>query len=199
MQYKNCHITFIILLFVGLCMGCEKEYSDEGSTTVEPALIDTTVIITTPVVTIDPGALPNCPACNAAIDTVGAWRFNTGNSILCGRIDTAIILNLERSTFTFFGPATCGADTGIIFTVSLGTHSLAADIVNIAATNAVFYYYHTNAPYVLLGHADQPFNFTILSYDHSTKIIKGIFSGTGFRADGRAVQVTNGKFSCKIN
>ncbi|MBL0355808.1 MAG: hypothetical protein IPP72_02485 [Chitinophagaceae bacterium] len=196
------HIKFLFAILVLLLYitSCEKEYSYEGGNIPSfPVVIVDTV---TPVDTsnnVDPGELPGCNFCIDSTDIAEAeWSFKTGHALLCGKVDTAIMLSLARNTFTFFGPATCGVDTGMIFTISLGPNSLDRDRENIVATSAVFYYYHTNAPYVLVSHNDQPFSFTITSYVQATKMLTGTFNGSGFRQDGRAVNVTDGKFKCKI-
>lgn len=192
----------LILLFTWMvCMlSCEKEYSYEGGNAVPPFInipVDSTANEDT--VVLDPGALPNCAVCANMVDIPpSSWSFKTGNSFLCGEIDTAFVLNLERRTFTFFGPSFCGADTGLVFTITLGNTGLTHDVENVVAANAVFYYYHTNQPYVLLSRADQPFYFIISSYSHSTKIATGTFSGIGYRVDGRSVYITNGRFKFMI-
>ena len=178
---------------------CEKEYSVEGIGTPPPIIITPTDSVNNDTIIVDPGVLPNCAFCvNDAEIELSTWTFRTGNSTLCGVVDTAFVLNLERSTFTFFGPSYCGADTGLIFTVTLGTVGLTSDVQNLVAASATFYYYHTNQPYILLSKADQPFNFVITSYSHITKIATGTFSGRGFRVDGRSVNVSGGKFKFRI-
>jgi hypothetical protein len=193
----NIAFLFLILLLI---VGCEKEYSYEGGTSVP----------TTPVTPIDstqstgsqnpdPGALAPCFSCIAS-DTLklSEWSFKTGNSLLCGTVDTAFILDLERSSFTFFGPSSCAGDSGLIFSVYLDPNALKRDTTNLDASYAVFYYYHTNQPYVLTSHADQSFKLTITSYVHSTRVAIGTFSGYGYREDGRAVNVAEGKFKIKL-
>ncbi len=190
-----------ICLFAGLVamLSCEKEYSYEGGNSVPVVIIPVDTTGNEDTVILDPGALPSCAACTGATDIpLSSWSFNTGDSKLCGQVDTAFVLNLERSTFTFFGPSFCGADTGLVFTVSLSGRGFTQDMQNVVAGNAVFYYYNTNRPYILLSHADQSFTFIVSEYSHSTKIATGTFSGTGFRVDGRAVNVTNGKFKFRI-
>jgi hypothetical protein len=198
-KQRNIHWIFYLLLAVFFA-ACEKEYSYEGGGSPPVVVIppvDTTHTQDSTI--LDPGALPNCPSCINTNDIpMGEWSFKTGNSLLCGQVDTAIMLSLERNTFTFYGPATCGADTGIIFTVSLGSNKLDHDLTNITATNAVYYYYHTFGPYVLVSHFDQPFMLIISSYNNTTKEISGTFSGIGYRQDGRAVNVSDGKFKMKI-
>jgi len=191
---------FSLLMIVCCCYSCEKEYSYEGGNVPPPGVIfpvDTTSPVDT--VATDPGSLPPCAFCIASNDVQeSTWSFKAGNSLLCGAVDTAIMLSLERNTFTFFGPSSCGPDTGLIFTVSLGSNSLDRDITNLEAASAIFYYYHTSAPYVLLSHNDQPFRLQITSYVHAEKMLTGTFSGAGFRQDGRAVVVSEGKFKFRI-
>ncbi len=195
--YHPC--IFLIAGIIFLLASCDKEYSYEGGNTVPPVVVvPVDTILPSDTIHIDPGALPNCPACNNNNDVAeGYWRFKTGNSILCGKVDTSFMLSLEKNVFTFFGPSNCGADTGIIFTVNLPA-SLNGDTTNVRASSAIFYYYHTNFPYVLLSHNDQPFYFMITSYVLSTKIATGVFSGPAFRADGRSVVVSDGKFKIKL-
>jgi len=189
--------------FVVLCLvlaffafiSCSKEYSYEGG----PITIGPPPVRDSPILpTFDPGALAGCSLC-PQLDTANKfyWSFKTGNAQLCGLIDTAI-LNLERNTFTFFGPSVCASDSGLIFSVALGSTILSSDVYNQNAANAVFYYYKTNAPFVLISRSSQPFQLTISSYIYATKIAVGTFSGFGYRADGRAVEVKNGRFKIKL-
>lgn len=195
----NSFLLFFLLL-IGFT-SCEKEYSYEGGATAPTGIgiIPIDSIQSSDTVRLDPGELPPCASCDTAGDLPAAsWSFKTGNSLSCGRVDMAIMLSLERNTFTFFGASNCGIDTGLIFTVSLGLNFLNKTVENVEATNAVFYYYHTLAPYVLVSHFDESFKLTITSYNHITKVIKGTFSGTGYRQDSRAVFVSDGKFNFKL-
>ena len=202
MLYKKTYINglLFLLLLVVYTTSCEKEYSYEGGNA-QPPPITVPVDSTHPADTIhlDPGELPPCISCIESNDIpASSWSFKTGNSLLCGRVDTAIMLSLERNTFTFFGPSACGTDTGLIFTVSLSPNALNRDIENVEASNAVFYYYHTYSPYILTSLFNQPFRLNILSYNHTTKLVTGTFSGSGYRPDGRAVNITDGKFKTKL-
>ena len=146
----------------------------------------------------DPGSLPGCASCLQpdSINTY-TWSFKTGTSQLCGRVDTAII-NIDRSSFTFYGPSSCGRDTGLIFTVYMGPVVLNKDTSNLKAFYATFYYYRTGAPYVLLSKTAQSFNFIISGYVHATKMAIGTFSGFGYHQNGRAVEVSSGKFKIRL-
>jgi hypothetical protein len=198
-RFKYCLIIGLtISVFIA---ACDKDYSYEGGAVMQqpnipPLPIDS---IKTDTVIINPGELPTCKSC---VDTgeikESAWSFKAGNAFICGKIDTAIILNLGRSSLTFFGPAACGSDTGLIFTVHLGANGLNKDLQNIDATNAIFYYYHTGSFNIFSSHADQSFKLTIINYNHLTKMLTGTFSGTGYRQDGRSVNVTAGKFKLKM-
>ena len=184
-----------LVLAVATFISCGKDYSYEGGpvTILPPPIRDSP-----PPTPIDPGVLAGCSLCQQQ-DTANKfyWSFKTGNSQLCGRIDTAI-LNLERNTFTLFGPSVCASDSGLIFSVALGTSYLSSDATNVSAVNAVFYYYKTNAPFVLISRPGQPFQFTINKYTYATKIAIGTFSGFGYRADGRSVEIKSGRFKIKL-
>ncbi|MBC7867415.1 MAG: hypothetical protein H7X88_07765 [Gloeobacteraceae cyanobacterium ES-bin-316] len=146
----------------------------------------------------DPGALPGCASClRPDTSNTFTWSFKTRNAQLCGEVDTAII-NLDRTALTFYGPSSCGQDSGLIFTVYLTPSGLNKDTSNLKAPYAAFYYYNTGAPYVLLSKTSQSFNFTISSYVHATRIATGTFSGFGYRQDGRAVEVSSGKFKIRL-
>lgn len=191
-------IFSLFLLTTGI-VSCEKDYSYEGGGDGSPVIInpedtahhtDTTVI--------DPAAVHDCNTCDETHGVLtGTWSFVTGSSFVCGEIDTAFVLNHERTMLTFFGPSFCGADSGLIFTVYLPA-GLDRDRINLQASSTAFYYYRTAHPYILMPDPSNPFHLTFTSYNHSTRIASGIFSGVAIQQDGVKVAVTNGKFSCEI-
>jgi len=69
---------------------------------------------------------------------------------------------------------------------------------SVNAGYAAFYYYKTNAPFVLISRTGQSFYFTVNSYIHASRIAMGTFSGFAYRADGRSVEVKNGRFKIKL-
>ncbi len=196
-------LRYIKLFFAAavlyLCnSSCDKDYSYEGGGTVPVVAMPIDTTNQTDTNTTDPLILPDCSFCFDAVDIpMSSWSFKTGSSLVCGEVDTAI-LNFERNMFTFFGPSACGTDTGLIFSVLLGTFVLNRDYANLVAPTAIFYYYHTNQPFILSSQASQPFRLTITNYSHTTKVAAGTFSGIGFRADGRTVNVTHGKFKITL-
>ncbi len=181
-------VGFLLLLLT--TASCQKELYFDRAAAVLP--VDSLPTVN------DPGSLPGCVSCLQP-DSLNpyTWSFKTGASQLCGKVDTAII-SIERSSFTFFGPSNCSRDTGLIFTIFLDPHNLTRDTANLKATYATFYYYNTGAPYILLSKTAQSFNFTISSYVHATRIAIGTFSGFGYRQNGRAVEVTSGKFKIRL-
>lgn len=183
-------LVILFSLLLVLIVGCSKEYSYEGG---PPVVIDTT----RPPVIIN--EFPFCPACTT-INTPNLWQwsFKSGNSILCGKADTAI-LNPERTAFTFFGPSSCSRDTGIIVSVYLNTDTLNKDKTNFTVSRFVFYYYDRITPsYIFMSLGNNPLSGTITSYNHQTKIITGTFQGNVFRPNGNGTSITSGNFKMKI-
>lgn len=194
------HHLFLLAALCVCIIACEKEYSYEGGAGTAPVPVDTTrTDTTTNVDTTDPG--PGISYCNTCADkketALDEWSFRIGDTVFCGADDTAII-NYERTAFTFFGPSSCAADSGMIFTVYLSPNVLNRDRYNFTVPYASFYYYHTGAPNVLSNKADESFTLTIKSYIHSTKIATGTFSGTAYRQDGSPVAVRWGKFKIRL-
>ncbi|MFT3681626.1 MAG: hypothetical protein QM791_15250 [Ferruginibacter sp.] len=193
LKYGPLLVTAVVIFF----LSCEKEYSYEGGIATPPVIIDTTNTKPDTTHQPGPGELPPCKFCNETGEMEDfTWSFKTGYSLLCG-IDTAII-NTERTSFTFFGPSLCAADSGLIFTVYLSPYVLNKDITNLTVSYASFYYYHTGQPYVLSNKTNESFKLTITNYIHSTKTAEGTFSGTGYRQDGRAVAISSGRFKIKL-
>lgn len=201
MLYKKLYksLLLFVLLLIGLA-SCEKEYSYEGgNTAILPvdSLVDTVPVKDS----LDHG-LPeftSCVYCNNNNPLKeSTWSFKIDTTILCGSVDTAIVLG-SRGVFTFFGPTSCVKDSGIIFTIYLSPYQLTRDTTNYAVPKASFYYYHTLAPFILMNQASEPFQFVISSYVHATRIATGTFSGVAYRADGRAAVITDGKFNIKLN
>jgi hypothetical protein len=186
---KLAGLFFLSLLLI--LSGCAKEYSYEGGVT--PVIHDT---LPPPVVVND---FPVCPFCKTITNTaLSTWSFKKGNTTVCGTVDTAII-TLERTAFTFFGPSSCSADSGLVITVYLGNESLNRNRTNLAINNIAFYYYDRVTPsYIFMSLANSPFSGTIDNYDHQTKIASGTFTGNAVRSDGSAASITSGKFKVKL-
>ena len=191
-------LLFVLLL---ICLAsCEKDYSYEGgNTAILPAdsLLDSIPFNDS----LNHG-LPEFSSCVYCINNnplkESTWSFKIDTTILCGSVDTAIVLG-NRAAFTFFGPTSCVKDSGIIFTIYLSPYQLTRDTTNYAVPKASFYYYHTLAPFILMNGPSEPFQFVISSYVHATRMATGTFSGVAYRQDGRAAVITDGKFNIKLN
>jgi hypothetical protein len=149
-----------------------------------------------PVATPD---FPVCSFCTSLTTTeLWTWSFNVGNTVVCGKVDTAIV-TFERTAFTFFGPSSCSDDTGIVVTVYLENDTLNRNITNLNINKVSFRYYDNVTPsHIFLSQASHPFSAVINSYDQQTKIAAGIFIGDALRADGSIASITWGKLKVKL-
>lgn len=182
---------FATLLWLLISFSCSKEVSFEGGGT--PSPVDT--IHPMP----PPSEFPVCAACATNNGTaLSTWTFKSGNSVFCGKADTAII-NLERNAFTFFGPSSCSKDSGMVITVYLEGDSLNRDITNLTSSHNAFYYYDRVAPsYIFISQANSLFTVTITSYNHQSRIATGTFHGNVIRANGNGAGIESGKFTVKL-
>ena len=201
MLYKKLYnsLLLFVLLLISL-ISCEKEYSYEGGdSTILPvdSLVDS-IPVTDSLNHVLP-EFSSCVYCNNNNPLKeSTWSFRIDTTVLCGSVDTAIVLG-NRAAFTFFGPTSCVKDSGIIFTIYLNPYQLTRDTTNYAVPKVSFYYYHTLAPFILMNQASEPFHFVISSYVHATRIAIGTFSGVAHRADGRVAVISDGKFNIKLN
>ena len=201
MLYKKLYNSFplFVLLLIGFA-SCEKEYSYEGGNTA--ILPVDSLRDSIPVTDSLNHGLPEFSSCVYCINNnplkESTWSFRIDTTVLCGSVDTAIVLG-NRAAFTFFGPTSCVKDSGIIFTIYLSSYQLTRDTTNYVVPKVSFYYYHTLAPFILMNQASEPFHFVIASYVHATRIAIGTFSGVAHRADGRAAIISDGKFNIKLN
>ncbi|HJW18445.1 MAG TPA: hypothetical protein VJ499_15055 [Flavisolibacter sp.] len=187
--WKNTWVLIILPFVAVICItGCQKDYSFEGSPTPIPD--------TLPVTSID---FPSCTSCkNDDSLALWSWKFKLDNAFLCGHSDTAII-NIERSSFTFFGPSSCSIDSGLVITVYLNPWVLDSDRSNINAGMVAFYYYdHVGNSYILMSQPNTAFTLTIEDYNNQTGITIGKFSGYAYLANGNIATITEGRFKVKL-
>lgn len=179
----------VILIFLLLAGSCRKEYSFEG--TILPR-IDTV-----------PSPRPEFPVCTGCTTNtgtaIGSWYFKAAGAVFCGTIDTAVV-SPSRTAFTFFGPSSCAADTGIVIAVMLEP----GDTLNrnhsglYTFRNAYYYYDRPGATDIFRNRSQVPFPVTITSYDHTTRIATGTFAGNVIRANGGGSSVYEGRFAVKL-
>ena len=175
-------ITTALILFAG----CAKEYSFEGA----PVPLQDTIIAG------GSGNIPPriCPDClDKDVQIENRWSLHVGNLLYCGIIDTAIATP-ERTGFTFFGPSSCSADSGMVITIYLDGVKLDHDFSSYTTNKVGFYYYDNLTPsYMLITQAGQPFSVTIDSYEQSNRMMRGTFGGFAGSSN-----VRDGKFKVKV-
>jgi hypothetical protein len=189
--------TFAVVLLLTVLFfysGCSKEYSVEA-TPINPA--DT---ITIPPPPPPPNELPPCKICSTYTDPIelGHWSLKAENSLACGIIDTAI-MNLERTSFTFFGPSACSEDTGMVVTAYIENFRLNQDMTSGSINRIAFYYYDRVKPsYIYISSQASPFAIRIENYNHQTRILTGTFEGNAFRANNTSARISSGRFKIKL-
>jgi hypothetical protein len=179
-----------IFVIVLLQINCAKEYSFEGGGA--PIVRDT---IPQPIVVNE---FPFCPVCVTNTGTaIAEWSFKSGNSVLCGTADTAIALG-NRTAFTYFGPSSCSADTGIVMTIYLDGDTLNRDRVNLQAKGAFYYYDRITPSYIFISQSNNFISVTINRYIQQTRMAECSFQGAVLRSNGAGASITSGKFTVKL-
>lgn len=180
--------------------GCQKDYSYEGG--------DTAVVLRNPGVDSLPVAgatdttnyLQVCAFCKPASDlAVGTWSFEIGKSYACGSTtNSGFFGGYTKMDITFFGPSSCSGDTGLVLSIYLPV-PLDRNRSNVVANLAAFYYYDNNATTDIFdSKPERPFKVTVESFNISTGIAVGSFSGTVFKANGDTSVVKNGRYKVLI-
>jgi hypothetical protein len=147
-------------------------------------------------------------------DTTANWQFTTGDGTFSGSIDTAFITvdtSIWRTggNMLFIEGFTSTRDTvfhiitylptNVITTGSYSTQAVPPENAAIFGFNLV-----SNGAPIYDGIPDSSsasnVTFIITSYDNSTHILEGTFSGTANNSSGDAVvSVTNGSFVAKVS
>lgn len=185
--------------------GCAKEYSCEGCDTVHNPL-DTTTIQDTTIVqdtttTSLTDSFPQCDSCNETKPlAMNTWSFKIGNSFICGTFtNPGFFSGLSRTAITLFGPSACSVDTGIVLSVYLPV-PLDRDRNNIIASSTAFYYYDHNSTNDIFDSADPyPFSIIIDSYNFTTNIVSGRFSGTVIKPNHNKTAISDGHFLATLH
>jgi hypothetical protein len=149
-------------------------------------------------------------------DSTGAedWKFTTGDGTFSGSIDTAFI-TIDTSVWRTGGQMlyieglTSTGDTAfhtLLYlptnVITIGTYSTQA----VPPENAAIFAFNlsSNGNPIYDGVPDSTsasnVTFNVTSYDNSTHIIQGTFSGIANNSSGNAVvNVTNGSFVTKVS
>jgi len=194
--------TFIICLSILLVQdtGCVKEYSFEGASQ-DTIPADTTQTDTLDTITTPPAiTFPQCPSCQVTnqID-LGHWGFKVGETYLCGTYtNSGFFSGLSKTSFTFFGPSSCSADTGIVVSVYLSV-PLNQDRYGLTTNAAAFYYYDHNSPDDILdSRHTAKFTVTVQSFINATGVVTGTFAGDVYTANGEIVHITDGQYKATL-
>jgi hypothetical protein len=131
-----------------------------------------------------------------------AWQFNQGTSYFKGKFDTALTATHPTAGFYMYmyGPSTnISGDTLDLYVIFPGTTIQTGSYSS--KTSAQFYYYNATTDKYTADPTTQAETLTIVitSYDATTKIVQGTFSGTAENSTGASVPITNGRFKAKVN
>jgi hypothetical protein len=182
-------------------MGCAKEYSYEYRAIVLDSIPvpDSTIIIDTlPATPPDEEfACSNCDSLEAREQFT--WSFKVGKRKICGTIKESYT-NDEKTGFTFFGPSSCAADSGLMISAYFQPVSLLTDVSNVIAHRANFQYYGNVANNQYLS-SWIPHNFSVVidAYTNDNKVAVGHFSGHAFVFNGDSIAVSSGTFRIKFS
>lgn len=134
-----------------------------------------------------------------------AWKFSVGTNYYHGDIDFATITDtLGLKFLTILGSDPTTNDTifsvGVFFSGVVGPGTYKTDfasqlsLATIDGSSNYVVLYQANAGTASSGTT----TITITSYDTSTGIMVGTFTGTALDKDGNAVTITNGSFKVKV-
>lgn len=146
-----------------------------------------------------PDTIISCSLCHEEDSlTLGSWSFKNNQSYFCGATTNAGFIG-TNTTFTFFGPSACSADSGLVITVYL-SEPFDEDKHNITSNDVAFYYYdHKGSTDMFIKLPPLPFSLTVNSYIKSTGIATGTFEGVAYKRNGDTTHITNGRFMVKLN
>lgn len=134
-----------------------------------------------------------------------AWKFTVGANFYHGQIDYSTIQDTLGFKFlTILGSDVATGDTlftlGILFTGTVGPGTYTTDLTSQVSLTTI----DASSNYVIIYQANSTtatsgaVTITITSYNTTTGIMTGTFSGTAVDKDGNAVTITNGAFQAKI-
>jgi hypothetical protein len=199
---KPYFMLLVWILISGLILnnvGCAKEYSIEFHPVIPDSLLITDTTIIRDSLPNVPDAETNCSNCDSLeANQQFYWTFRVGRRKLCGTIAESYT-NTEKNGFTFYGPSTCAADSGLMINAYFQPVSLLEDKTNVVAHRANFQYFGlvANNQY-LSSWIPHKFNVVIDQYILETNVAIGRFSGYAFVFSGDSIAVGSGKFKVKF-
>ncbi len=146
-----------------------------------------------------------------------AWQFSDPQGNYHGHIDSAFIMPITNAGITFYAlilsGSTAGKDSAIQISVSLPNQSQTIQPgipYSLKDGTAAFVFYKTPQAQpptfiytdtLLANNQPQPkadLTVQISSFDNTSRIVTGTFSGTGVTPTQTTVQFTNGRFKARV-
>jgi len=186
--YRQQFYCILIAVLWGL-ISCTREYSFEGNQIAGIRLTQNDTVL-------NPSFLLSCNQCNNNVAD-SSWQLEVEGARLCGIAEKTVI-DIDRKSFTFFGPSRCSTDSGFVISVYL-SESLNRNRTNLQADRIAFYYYDRVTPsYILQTTSADPFTFLIEEYNHQSGKAIGRFHGTATTESGIKKAVLKGRFAIQF-
>jgi hypothetical protein len=142
-----------------------------------------------------------------ASDTVGLnqWQFNEGAHLYTGTIQSATFTNLIGSNLIMAGYTSSGTDTAFGLSFEFSGSSLDTGNFNTLLAGNSFTLNVASGPsagniiFASNATSSQIMSLVISSYNASTQVVNGSFSGTAYDFTGNSVQISNGLFKATVN
>lgn len=130
-----------------------------------------------------------------------AWQFSTDNATYSGLIDSAFIYDTSGAKFLTLYGYTASGDSAFVTSMLLPTGEITPGNYS-TKTSAILYFENladtTDIYKADPGTTNVETTITITSYDSSSNIIEGTFSGQALDTSQNVVNIINGKFKAKV-
>jgi len=134
---------------------------------------------------------------------LGKWQFITNGHTYSGNIATSQFSNLIGASLTVVGSMASGSTDslfGITIEFPASTLDTGTYVTSDAGTNFSLQKYPSgDIIYAANATSNEVVSIDIVSYNASTKVIYGTFSGQAYDSGGNTVNITNGKFKATVN
>lgn len=132
----------------------------------------------------------------------GTWQFTQGSSNFIGTFDSVSKDNSTGlATFLHLSGATSTGDTTMSLDFLIGASDIQPGTYTTVSNGILFTVVKASTLTVLYsadGTAGTDFTIVVTSYDISTQLMKGTFSGNVKDASGNIVPITNGAFTATV-
>ncbi len=131
-----------------------------------------------------------------------AWQFRQGSKTYRGFFDGALTNLVNGSTIMTLVGLTPTRDTAIAILVDITGSSVVKTGTYSSLTASTFTFFDNKGNSIFTADKTTPnveIKITVSSYDASTQIVRGIFSGTARDRFNQPTAITEGKFNAKLN